>query len=394
MTDEGPVAVGPSTDDDGPVADEQPRGPHRLPTVLVVVATVLAVISAVTTWVRVQALDTDEWVEASAELLAEPEVQETLATYLVDELYQNVDVSASLGSVLPDELSGVAGPLAGALKGPATEGIERVLDRPRLQQAWEAANRLAHETLVAIVRDDVGENVSTADGAVVLDLAGAVEAVGEELGLPGTVLERLPADAGQVVVFESDELADVQDAVRVLDALSWFLFVVVVGLYVLAVYLARDRRREMLCNVGASLAIGGIALLALRTIGVRWTVDQIVEVPAYRPTAQLVGGVLTALLSDMAWTAIVVGVVIVGYAALLGPHSWAVAARRRLAASSNPSAIVVGAGVVILVVVAWWSPGMMFERWVTALTATGLILGATVVLARALRDEQPEQSTG
>ena len=356
-----------------------------IPTALVVIATLLAIVSATTTWVRTQALDTDQWADASEELLAEPAVQELLATYLVDELYASADVAGAIESALPADLSGLAGPLAGALRGPSTEGVERVLARPRLQSAWVEANRRAHAIMVAIIRDEVGDNVSTEDGAVVLDLGAALRVVGEDLGLPDTALDRIPEDAGQVTVFESGELADVQDAVRVLDVLSWFLFVVVVALYALAVYLARGRRRETLRNVGAGLAVGGVALLALRSITVRSTVDAIVEVPANRPTGQLVGGILTQLLSEMAWTAIIVGLVIVAYAALLGPHRWAVTVRDRLAATSNPAAVIVGAGVLILFVAAWWSPGRLFERWVTALTFLGLVIGATIALIASVR---------
>lgn len=370
----------------GPSESETPTTGRRwVPTVLVIVATVIAIASATTTWVRTQALNTDAWTETSAELLTEPEVQEALATYLVDQLYANGEVTASLESALPDDLDGVAGPLAGALRGPVTEGVERLLSRPRIQEAWVAANRLAHETLVAIVRDETRENVSTAGGAVVLDLGGAVRAVGESLGLPESVLDRIPDDAGMVTVFESDELADVQDAVRVLDVLSWFLFVVVVALYALAVFLARDRRRVVLRNVGVALAIGGVVLLALRSISVRATVESIVGVPANRPAARVVGDVLTQLLSDMAWTAIIIGVLIAAYASLLGPHRWAVSVRGRLAATSSPEAVIVGAAIVLLVAIAWWSPGQLFERWVTVLTVLAMFIGATVALIAAVR---------
>lgn len=366
---------------------------------LIVAATVIAILSAATTWVRTQALDTDQWVAASAEVIADPEVQDALATYLVDELYATGDVNEALESALPNNLDGLAGPLAGALRAPVTEGVERILARPRIQQAWEAANRLAHERLVAIVRDDVGDNVSTADGAVVLDLAGMVRVVGAEIGLPDAALDRIPDDVGQVTIFESDELADVQDAVRVMDVLSWFLFVVVVALYALAVYLATDRRRTMLRNVGLALVIGGVVLLALRAISVRATIDAIVQVPANRPTGRFVGNVLTQLLSDMAWTAVLIGLLIAGFAGLLGSHRWAVAARGRLRDTSNPGAIVAGGAVVLLILLAWWGPGHVFERWVTGLTMLALLVAAVVALTVAVNaedspDDPDEVATG
>lgn len=355
--------------------------------ILVVVATVIAILSAATTWVRVQALDTDEWVSTSTEILADPEVQAALANYLVDELYATGDVTAALESSLPENLSGLAGPLAGAFRDPLTEGVERLLNRPRIQQAWKTANRLAHETLVAIVRDETRDNVSTAEGTVVLDLGGVVRDVGAEIGIPDSVLERIPADTGQITVFESDELADVQDAVKVMDVLSWFLFLVVVALYALAVYLAADRRREMLRNVGIALAIGGGTLVVLRGVAVRATVDAIVEIPANRQAGTFVADVFTQLLADMAWSAVILGLTIAGFAALLGSHPWAVKVRDRLGRTSNPGAVITGVGVVIVLVLAWWGPGHVFERWVTGLTMVALFVGAVVTLTALVRAE-------
>jgi hypothetical protein len=374
-------------------ARERSRGRRWVSALLIGLATVLVIVSATTTWVRTQALETDEWVAVSSELLEEPVVREALATYLVDELYANVDVGAELESFLPEDLSGLAGPLAGALRGPASEAAERVLASPVVQQVWEDANRIAHQTFVAIIRDETRENVSTAEGSVVLDLGGAVRTIGAELGVPDGALDRIPDDVGEITVFESSVLADVQDLIRVLDVLSWFLFVVVVVLYVLAVYLARGRRRETLRNVGLALVAAGLVVLALRAVAVRSTVDFLVEDPANEPAARAVANIATELLDQMASTGVVVGLVIALYAALIGPHAWAVAVRRRLAASSSPDLIITGAAVAVLVVLVWWSPGRMFDRWVTALTTIGLIIGAGVALAVTVRRESGTAGT-
>lgn len=89
--------------------DHVPPRRGWVPVALVVVATVLTVLSAVTTWVRVQALDTDEWATASSGLLADPAVRAAMATYLVDELYLGLGLADQLEAALPDTLSGLAG---------------------------------------------------------------------------------------------------------------------------------------------------------------------------------------------------------------------------------------------------------------------------------------------
>lgn len=374
------------------VDDAQGRAPHWVPGLLIVLATVIAVVSALSTWVKTQALDTDAWVEASSELLEKPEVRDALSVYLVDELYASVDVDAELASVLPDGLSALAGPLAGALRGGAESAMDDVLASPKVAELWAAANRVAHEALVAIIRDDTGAAVSTTGGEVTLHLAPMVKAIGERVGLPESLIDRIPPDAGTVTVLKSETLANVQTTVRILDFLSWFLFLLVVVLYALAVYLAFGRRREMLGGVGYGLLSGGVVLLLLQALGVRTGVDALVNDATNRPVAEVVGEVATQLLRQMAWSGIIYGVVIVVFAALLGDHAWAVSARRALGRWSPSDVAVVVTTVLIVLVLVWWSPGHAFDRWVTTLTLIGLVVAAVVTLVMQTRREYPAGS--
>lgn len=375
------------TDEHAPSSEGLTKGPRWLPALLIGLATVLAVVTTLTTWVRTQALDTDQWVEVSGDLLNEPEIQEALAQYLSDELFTTVDVAGELESRLPEDLSGLAGPLAGALRGPATDSIERIVASSRFQTIWQTANRVAHEAAVAILRDETRDSVSTDEGTIVLDLGVAVQNLGEQIGVPETALDRLPDDVGQITVIESSELADVQNAVKVLDFTSWFLYVLVVAMYVGAVYLAVGRRRQVLRSVGIALLLGGLTLLVIRGVGIRTSVEAFVEDATNKPLATLVASVLTELLQQMAWTGIVYGVLIIGFATILGPYRWAVALRRWVAGVTESTASIVGISLGAVLVLLWWSPGRAFDRWVTALVLVGVVLGATAALVITGRRE-------
>jgi hypothetical protein len=359
--------------------DTPPARPSKAPTVLIVIATVLAVISSITTWVHTDALDTDAWVNTSEELLNNDEVTTAVATYLVNELYTQVDVPGELEQLLPGDLSGVAAALSGALREPVTNGIERVLESPQFAEIWVRANRVAHEALVAILRDETLPAVSTADGAVTLDLREAIVNVGTEIGLPQAALDRIPEGAGQITIFQSDELKDVQNYVRVLDFLSWFLFLLTVGLYVLAVYLAAPRRRRALSMVGWSLVVYGITLYVLTGLGVRTGIDYYVDDNTNTSLANAIATIATDLLRQFALAGIVYGVLIIAFAALLGPHRWAVALRRYNPITTPATAA--GGALVLALIVLWWSPGNAFNRWYTALTVLALIAGAMAALA-------------
>ena len=127
--------------------------------VLVVLASVIGLVSILTTWVDRQMLDNDSWHKASTEVIQDKEVQNALSVYLVNQVYDNVDVAASLQENLPPNLKGLAGPLAGALQQPATRAVMFMLGRPRIQQLFINASTVAHQKLVNVLEDKTGEGI-------------------------------------------------------------------------------------------------------------------------------------------------------------------------------------------------------------------------------------------
>lgn len=380
-----------ATTDEFAEIESAQRGHSRLPTVLVGVATVLAILTVFTVWGRTQALDTDEWVTLSTELLDEPEVQQALSEQLVEALYDDGDVVAGLEELLPEDLEGLAGAVAGALRGPLTDGVEQLLDSDRFQALWETANRTAHETLVSILRDETREGISTSDGVVALELNSLVVAIGESLGLSEDRLSQIPDDAGRIVIFESDELDAVQTLVEILEFMAWFLFVLIVAMYAFAVWVAKGRRLRVLRNIGWSLAGVGVVVLAARAIAVRALVDAIVEDPGSRSSIDVVASVATALLRQLGWSLMIYGLLIVLFTSLLGDRGWAVATRRVLAPALNASTgAIVGGTVMLLLVLWWWSPARVFAGWTTGLTLIALISGAVAALRSSTQREFPD----
>ena len=115
--------------------------------VILVLATFLGFLSILARWADQQALDTNQWVDTSTQMLENEEIRNTLAAYLVDELYANVDVTAELQARLPPELQALAGPAAAGLRDASYAVARRALESPRVQTLWEEANRRAHQTV-------------------------------------------------------------------------------------------------------------------------------------------------------------------------------------------------------------------------------------------------------
>ena len=251
------------------MASDRPKRRRLLPLTLITVGSVLALLAIFAIWANRQLLDTDNWTDTSTQLLEDDEIRGQLSIYLIDQLYENVDVQAELADTLPPRLQPLAGPAAGAFQDLGVRGVDRLLERPRAQELWEQANRRAHRRLLQVVEDGGGDNVSTTGGDVTLDLKGLLEQTQAQFGVGGRLAERLPADAAQLTILHSDELELAQDGVSFLKALAIILVILALGLMALGVYLARGWRREALRAAGFGLILAGAAALVARSLAGR-----------------------------------------------------------------------------------------------------------------------------
>src|SRR3954471_7152814 len=171
MTDssEGAVERAPAAPDESVEGSREKRAHRFLVPTLLVLATLIGFVGAFAVWVNRQALNTDNWRTTSSKLLADKQVQDALGTYMVNELFTNVDVAAALRQQLPQPVQALAAPAAAGLQQLAIQVAPKLLARPAVQNAWVAANTAAHKSLVTII-DGGGSVVSTTGGVVTLNV--------------------------------------------------------------------------------------------------------------------------------------------------------------------------------------------------------------------------------
>src|SRR5215208_3688130 len=192
---------------------------------LVVLASLAAFLAIFALWANRQLLNTENWTDTSSKLLAHKVIRDRVATFLVDELYANVDVKGQLQAALPDRPQALAGPAAGALRPVAERGTRELLASPSGQEAWEGANRAAHRLLLRVLEGG-GATLSTNNGVVDLDLKQLLREMEARFGVGGGLAGRLPSDAASMTVLRSDQLEGAQDAVTTVKALP----IVLIGL--------------------------------------------------------------------------------------------------------------------------------------------------------------------
>jgi hypothetical protein len=236
---------------------------------------------------------------------------------------------------LQDVLPGRAGNLAAAQVALSVEEavqrrMERLLQEERMQALLLATVRETHERFVSILRGR-SEVATISDGTLTLNLlplipdilsrlpgVGQVLADGRilDLGRRETQTEArrrleaalggaLPANFGQITLLEAQALTTAQQALSVLDGLSWVLPLLFVACAALAVYLAPQRMRT-----GAILALGGAVGLLLLAVLLRILGPQVAQAAGSDPLTQVVAqSVQAALVSSLAGTAVVLSLI-------------------------------------------------------------------------------------
>ena len=357
---------------------------------LVALGVVLATAGLLAIYLRVTALNDGEARNLAHALIARPDLRAEVARTTVDRLYANVDVTNALKQQLPAAEKGLAGPLAAALRGVADQGVAQLLAEPVVQALWTDAVTRAHQELIAII-ENRSRAATVSNGRAVLDLRPIVLQAAKRIGLGAGLEKRLPASAGQVTIFRSGDLASVERATRVLNAVANWFWVLAIAVWGFAIWLAGPARRSILRAIAVGLVLAGAALLALRSIAGQYVVDSLVPVDWARPVASTTWSVLTVRLADSGWTTAGVGVAALAGIWLQGsPGARRVRALLAPALAARDFAYGVLGGLVFLLY--WWGPTVETREWRGVLLIAAASVVALELLRRATAREFPGAS--
>jgi hypothetical protein len=357
--------------------------------VLVVLATILALVSILTTWVNRQMLDNTAWNKATAQVIQDPQVQTALGDFTVNQLYTNVNVTQLLEQQLPSQLKGLAPQLAGALQGPAARAVTLLLQRPRVQSAFINASSLAHKKLVAVLEDKTCCGISTGNGVVTLNAHELVMEVGAQLGLSSDVLAKLPNKVGTITLMKSDQLGAAQAGVKAIHVLSIWLLIGVLVLYGFAIYIARGARRKTLRNAGFGLALVGLITIVIRNLLGNYITGAL-STPGYQPATHRMYLIGTEILGQIGQAAVLYGLIAAIGAIYAGPSAPAVWVRQKVAPVMNDQqGIVWGVFGFAFVLAILWGGTHALREWWGILLLGGLTALGVVALRRQSLQEFP-----
>ncbi|MFJ6441266.1 hypothetical protein [Streptomyces sp. NPDC091649] len=256
--------------------------------VLLVLLALLVPLSALSAWVDLEIDDTDRYVAAVSPLSSDPAVQTTVADLVTDEAMRQIDL----------------GPLQEAVREFLHESVRSFTTTDAFRNAWDTANRAAHEAVEAALDGDGGE-------AVTIDLAPVIDQVKQDLVRDGVPFaDRIPVERTEITVLGPDQADDLRSSFRWLRACSIWPAVATLVLLVLVVGIATVRRglRAGLwatATVGAGFVLGAIVLRVLVAIGRGRVLDEVPD--SDRDAAAAVVHALTASLRTTVWVVLAVG---------------------------------------------------------------------------------------
>jgi hypothetical protein len=268
---------------DGDGARARPPSPPRRRTwprttvgyVFIALAALLAPLAVVAVWARSQVADTDRYVQTVAPLASDPAVQAAVTTNITNIVFQYLDVQgltkqavdaiASTGRVPPavaDRLDGLVGPITDGVRSFTQSQVSNVVQSQAFADAWVAANRTAHESLVAALTGDTSGPVQIKGDTVSIQLATLITTVKQQLVSRGfSLAERIPAVNAQFTILQSADIPKIQRGYKLLNTLGYWMPFIVLGLGVIGIYLVPHHRRAAIV-AGLALA-GGMLLVAI-----------------------------------------------------------------------------------------------------------------------------------
>lgn len=323
--------------------------------ILVALSIVVFTVTVPAAWGARTVLNTDRYVATVAPLADDPAVQASIATKLTEQVFSALDVEGTVSDALGalDERAAVlTGPLTTAIQGFVQEQVLKVVESDAFKTFWVEANRFVHTQVLAILRGEGGDTVTVAEGKVLLNLLPLVnlalgsiqqvasDLVGRDVTLPQITSDEIPSQAisqleqalgvdlpenyGQIVVYDSNDLAALQQALYTFERLLVFLLILI-PILVAASLLVSTRRRRTLIQLTTGAAIG---LVIIRRIAIILRNDLFERVDTQRfPSVR----VLTNELMDslFRYTAILLAIVLLTalIALITGPYPWAVTVR-------------------------------------------------------------------
>ena len=368
---------------------DEPKSRRALPMILIVLATIIGIVSVFALWTKRQVLETDTWTDAGEELIQDAEIQAALSTFLVSAIYDNVDVEGELAERLPRSSRHSPARSRARFAAPPTTSPEGA----RAAQGPGALGRgqpSRQSKLIALIEDE-GEFTSNDRRCGHARRQGVAGGGHRAARTGGEARGEAPRggelDRGDALPTSSAA----QTGLSLLKTLAWFLTVLTLVIYAIAIAIAGDRRRETLRAVGFSFIFMGVVVLFARGAAGNVVVSSLSEVASSDAAVTSTFEIGSSLLLETGQSIVAYGLVIVLAAWLAGQSEWATSARRAVTPYLRDPLYAYGGLLALLALVFWWDPVVATHRLLPSLLLVVFGVIGTEMLRRQVIREFPDR---
>ena len=229
---------------------------------LIVVASLLAIVAILATWVNRQMLDNGSFQTTSTRLVQDPAIQSALSTI-------SSPRPTTTSTSPPRSPSGCLQVSSRwrrrwpRLRQPATNAVDRL----SIGRGCSALRQRDHRDAPAARRgrrEQDGRGHVDRERERDVDLGALVQQIGPSLGLPAAALDRMPPQHRRDHGHALRPARAAQTGVKAVRVVSTWLVVLVLALFAAAIYLAAGARRETLRKVGWAFVFVGLLVLVVR----------------------------------------------------------------------------------------------------------------------------------
>ena len=262
-----------------------PRRPIRwrsvLSTLLIVLGCVLTPVAGLAVWTNNQVSDTERFVRSVSPLIDDPDVQARITDRITATIFLYVDVQGladqalaaleaqGLPAALVTRLETFTPTLESAATGFVHDRVAELVASPAVESAWTEALTTAHNEAVSVLSGD-SETVVVRGDSVFFDLAPFIDLAKQRLSDAGlTAVDLVPEVHPSVELAQANTLVRAQTAYNTLNTVAGVLPWIVLALFVVGVYLARNRFRALVgtgLGVVLAMVVLAVGLLVARSM--------------------------------------------------------------------------------------------------------------------------------
>ena len=263
-------------------------------------------------WTGRSLVDNQRFMATAGPLIQQPAVQQAVASYATDQLYQTVDVEQFTADALPPRAAFLAPTLNAQIKTYTEKTIQGLLANEKFQNIWNNSLDTAHSKIIAYATNYQG------DGTISLnDLYQGISKELANTNLSFLANRNLPDKVGSITVVQVSWLPTLHRVITHIDLWRNLAVLAVLLLTIAAIMLARNRRR-MVISVGLFYAFLMAATLLSLAIAQTIGVDKVA--PAYQAAAKESAVVILKSLRMQTYLIMVIGILMAFIAWATGPY--------------------------------------------------------------------------